>query len=70
MFGYLVHREFSGKTAFLGLYESRAKADEDVRCLAVRGQRWKVSPVPFIAWGFDAVFTNNRGEVVREGVLQ
>lgn len=68
--GYLIHRLVGGELEFLGIAESPAKAQADIQALAKVGQEWSVSPVPFVGWGFDAVFTNNGGEVVRAGTLQ
>lgn len=68
--GYLIHRTVNGEAELLGVAESKAKATADINSLAALGQEWEISPVPFIGWGFEGVFTNNAGKVVRQGALQ
>lgn len=68
--GFLIYRLVDGVPQFSGILESQAKADDSVTVLSRIGQEWQVKPVPFLGWGFDAVFTNNSGAVVRGSALQ
>ena len=65
--GYLVFRAVDGHPEIYGLLESESKARDNIRILERNGQEWEMCPVPFLGWGFEGVFTNNTGEIVRGG---
>ena len=60
--GWLVHRVKGDAHEFLGIYQTREKAEADIAVLTgPRSEGWKVQGVPFIGWGQAApgVFSQN-----------
>jgi hypothetical protein len=59
-FGWLVFYMEKGKAEFLGLYQTKEKADAEV-IRGVNPKDWQVASVPFIGWGYVApgVFGQN-----------
>ena len=50
--GWLVPRVKGDAHEFLGIYQTREKAEADIAVLTgPRSEGWKVQGVPFIGWG-------------------
>jgi hypothetical protein len=62
-FGWLVYRIKDGKPEFMGLCQTREKAEEDIEALqgTAMADGWEIAPVPFMGWGYVApgVFSQN-----------
>jgi hypothetical protein len=62
-YGWLAHRAPGVAHEFLGLYQTREKAELDIEALAgtAMAEGWKVDRVPFVGWGQAApgVFSQN-----------
>jgi hypothetical protein len=62
-YGWLVHRLKAGEHEFVGLYQTREKAEADIGVLRGIEEEtgWKVEQIPFIGWGERApgVFSQN-----------
>lgn len=62
-YGWLVYRMTDGKPQFMGLVQTREKAEADIE--ALRGTTmeggWEIGQIPFIGWGVVApgVFSQN-----------
>lgn len=70
--GYLVFYVAGGELKTNGLVDSESSARASISILEriMPEHEWQWQRVPFLGWGFEGVFTNNAGEVVRQGALQ
>jgi hypothetical protein len=60
-FGAVVYRMNNGEPQFMGILQSKEKADADIAILNRHGQNWTYQVVPFLGWGQVApgVFSQN-----------
>lgn len=62
-YGWLLYRMSDGKPEFMGIHQTREKAEADIGALAgtALAEGWKIASVPFVGWGMVApgIFSQN-----------
>jgi hypothetical protein len=60
-YGHIVYRVSGGNVEFMGLLQTKEKAEADIKILNRHGQNWLTAQVPFLGWGQVApgVFSQN-----------
>lgn len=66
--GWVVFRRLEDEIEFLGIYETRAKADLEIQALARNrpDKGWEIKGVAFIGWG---IFLTDNNDPVDRGSI-